>query len=263
MSSLGNVLMKSLSNLKRFDGNRNLFLIAILLTLNACSSPLSKEKVEDLGLIGARIEMLQNLSDKKDNSVLISLFDKDGKRVGNKDINLKVNDADLAFRERKELYYTTAPEYTAVDIPVAEVYNFEITLTDGKSYFLGSINPIAESNEQDIVCLEKGSLDKDFVISWNNLNEINELSINKSILLNTSTKTSKNYSSEQLANKIIGRRGKYVVPKSKYINSSSTISGLEIKFNATKSGNLSANLIKGSEIKISGNIDKNVNFEDN
>lgn len=239
-----------------------IFLLAILLFINGCESPLSKGKVEGLALIEAKVEMLQSLSDKKENSVIVRLYDKNGKRIGNKDITVKVNNTALDFKVIQELYYTTAPEYMVSNIPVSEIYKFEITLTNGKTYVLGSVKPLAESKESDIVCNKKGSLDKEFVIYWNNLKDVNELLIKKDILLNTSTKTSKNYSSDSVVTKTIGSSGQYIVPRSVYKNSESIISSLSIRFNALKFGNVNPALVEGSEIKISGSFNKTVDFEE-
>ena len=91
------------------------------------------------------------------------------------------------------MYYTITSKYSASDVPIEQAYNFQITLSDGKSYFLGSIKPLVENKENDIICDEKGDFDKDLVISWNNLKDISELSITKGVLLSTSTKTQQNY----------------------------------------------------------------------
>ena len=61
---------------------------------------------------------------------------------------------------------------------------------------------------------------------------------------------------------ISNRFGKYVLPKSAYINSKRILSGVEFKFIALKLGDISKELAKGSEIKISGAVDKYVNFDE-
>lgn len=99
----------------------------------------------------------------------------------------------LDFKEKQELYYVTTTAYIKSNVPVTDAYRFEIILTDGKSYVLGSVKPLPENNEKDIVCKEKGNFNEDFVISWSNLKEINEISITKSVLLSTSTQTEHNY----------------------------------------------------------------------
>ncbi|WP_316748092.1 hypothetical protein [Pedobacter gandavensis] len=236
--------------------------LVILLLLNACQSPLSEQKVTSLSPIGVRIEMRQDLDDQKKNGVVVRLFDEKGYTIVNEGIKLKVNQLALEFNVRKELYYTTTTTYIANDIPVSPLYKFTITLADGRTYNLGNLQPIAESSEKSILCAKRGDPNKDFVISWNDLKDVNELSIMKSVLLNTSTKRERNYDYESIVTKKIGPAGQYIVPKSAYVDSISTIAGLEIKFIATKKGRLNPQLLGNSTIVISGHHDKNVNFED-
>jgi hypothetical protein len=239
-----------------------LFPLALLLLVSACQSPLSEGKVNDLSAVDVRIEILQDLTDKKKNEVTVFLYDQDGKPIRNKSIKLKVNATDLAYKERQELYYTTTSKYSASDIPIEQVYNLQITLSNGKSYFLGCIKPLGESNENDILCNEKGDFDKDLMISWKGLKDINELSIRKSVLLSTSTNTQKNYDPEPTITKKIGSSGKYTISKAAYISSKSTISMVEFKFSALEFGTMNPQLLKGSEIKIFGHIDKIIDFDE-
>lgn len=233
-----------------------------LLLISSCRSPLSEGDLSDLSVIDARIEILQDLTDKKKNEVTVLLYDKDGKPIRNKSIKLKVNDSDLVYREKQELYYTTTSQYSVSDIPVEDAYNVEIILANGEPNFLGSIKSLAESNGNDIVCDEKGDFNKDHVISWNHLKDINELTIGKSVLLSTSTKMEQNYDSEPQVVTKIGSSGIYVIPKADYITPKSTISIVEVKFSAMKFGTMNKELLKGSEIKIYGHIDKVVNFDE-
>lgn len=234
----------------------------MVLLINACQSPLSEGNVSDLSAIGAIIEVSQNLTNQKENWVSIQLFDKDGRTIANKALKIKVNNIDLDFHQKQELYYTTTTRYIADSIPVAKLYNFEIVLTNGKTYFLGKVAPLAEINEKDILCAETGKFDQDFVISWKNLKEVNEISVMKSIKLKTSTKLEQNYSYETIITKEIKSDGNYIVPKSSYIDSKSIISDLEIKFNALKSGRVNPDLLEDSKITISGTIDKTVDFDE-
>jgi hypothetical protein len=239
-----------------------LFLLPLVLLINACQSPLSEGNVNDLSAIGATIEVSQNLTNQKDNGVNVSLFDKNGRSIANKGIKIKVNNMDLDFYQRQELYYTTTTKYIASDIPVAKLYNFEIVLTNGKTYFLGKVAPLAEVNEKDITCDETGNFDQDFGISWKNLKEVNEISIMKSIKLKTSTKLEQNYSYETIITKAIKSDGNYIVPKSSFIDLKSIISDLEIKFNALKYGRMNPDLVENSKITISGTINKVVDFDE-
>ncbi|MBE9598538.1 hypothetical protein [Pedobacter sp. MC2016-24] len=236
--------------------------IPLLLLIHACQSSLSEGKVDDLSLIGARIEVTQNLTDQKDNGVSIHLFDKDGRTIANRAIKIKVNNIDLDFYQRQELYYTTTTNYITSNMPVAKLYNFEIVLTNGKTYFLGKVTPLAEVNDNDIIYDKTGKFDQDFLISWKNLKEINELYISKGVKLKTSTELEQNYSGDSVITRQIKPYGSYIVPKSKYIDSISIISDLNFKFNALKSGRVNPDLVKDSQITISGTIEKSVDFDE-
>jgi hypothetical protein len=238
-----------------------LWVLAILLFISACQSPLSEGQINELSLINARVEVWQDLTNKNRNEVTVLLYDEDGKPIRNKSISLKVNNVALNYNERQELYYTTTSKYLAIDVPVDMQYKIQITLSNGKTYFLGSIRALAENSENDISCLENGDFNKDFVIWWRNLKDIQEISINKSVLLATSTKTEQNYDSEPVVTKKIWNQGRYIVPRASYVTTKSTISGLEIKFSAEKFGTMNPALLKGSEIKIFGHIDKTVSCD--
>lgn len=239
-----------------------IFITVLLLLVTACNSPLSNAKVGDLSAISAKIEIIQDLTNKKDNSISVSLYDKDGDVIANKDIKIKVNDTILDFIQKQELYYTTTTKYGKDNIPSDHLFKFEVILTNGKSYFLGSVAPITEINEDDIHFSEKGNFDKETMIYWYNLKEVNQISITKSVLLKTSTKTEKNYDYEPLAAKKIANTGRYVILKSHYVTERSIISGLEIKFSASKTGIMNSELLENSSITINGHIDKYINFEE-
>lgn len=239
-----------------------LFSFFILLFIYSCQSSLSEGNVSELSLIGATIEIFQNLTDKKDNSVTVRLFDQKGNTICNKGIKLKVNNIELNYRESKEMYYFTTVRYIMSDIPVGPVYSFEIILTNGKSYFLGSVKPLEESSEKNIVCDENGNFDKDFVVFWHNLKSVNELTIMKSVKLSTSTKTQQNYSYEPTVVKKIRSTGKYIIPKSTYKNSASTISSLELDFKAEHFGIMNKELLEQSKINISGHFNRAVDFDE-
>lgn len=240
----------------------NILLLSLLLMVSSCKSPLSEGKVEDLSQIDARIEIDQDLTDRTKNYITVLLYDSDGKPIRNKDIQVKVNKAALNYVERQELYYTTSSGYFGNDIAVVDIYNFEIVLTNGKTYFLGSIQPIKESQADDIVTDEKGDFNKDLLIQWKNLNEVSEMVISRSVLLKTSTKTEQNYDYEPQITKKINSSGNYMLPKSGFITSKSTISSVEIKFNAIKSGKMNADLAEESKITISGHLDKTIDFDE-
>ena len=239
----------------------NLFFIFLLL-LSACRSPLSNGKVEELSAIRAEIDISQEPTDQKVNYATVRLFDKDGKQIANKGIKINVNGIPLAFTERQELYYTTTTSYITDSIPVSDTYIFEAVLTDGKSYFLGRIAPLEETQEDDIQVTAKGKFEEDAIITWSNLKEVNQLSISKSVLLKTSTKNELKYDYEPVVTRQINGSGRYVVPKVSYSTDTSIVSALEIKFMASKSGEVNTDLLKGSVIRIHGEIEKRIEFDE-
>ncbi|RDC55774.1 hypothetical protein DU508_16020 [Pedobacter chinensis] len=221
---------------------------------------MSEGNLNDPSAMDVRIEIVQDLTNQRKNEISIFLYDENGKPVRNKAIKLNVNGQDLVYTERQELYYITSSKYWASDIPAEREYNFRIALSNGKSYFLGRISPLSENNDQNIVCDKTGNFNQDFVVSWKNLKDIDQLSVTKRLLLSNSTSKDQKYDFEPQPIKKIAGNGTFVLAKSSYINPKSTISSLELKFGATKNGVMNSQLLKGSEIKISGHIDRYVEF---
>ena len=236
-------------------------ILLCILVLTACNSSLSTEKVEDVGLIGATIEISQNPSDSNDSWMTINLFDKDNKSIRNDSIKIIVNGIETALQHSQGLYYNDESSYYSETPPINQVYNFEVLLTNGKKYFLGTINALPEENIENIECDEQGDLEKNTVIKWDNLKNKYELTIYTSILLNTPDSNDKNYSSKDVIVKQIGRKGEYTIPKSEYFNPKWTVSGFEFKFKATSLGKTNPKLIKGSTISISTLIEKDIRLE--
>jgi len=237
-----------------------LFLL-FLLVLTSCNSDLSSGKIEDIGLIGATIEITQNPTDRKDSWMTIDLFDKDNKRIRNDSIKIIVNDIETSLEHRQGLYYTDESKYYSENKPLNNIYNFEIKLSDGKKYHLGSISALSEEKIENIECDEQGDLNKNTVIKWRELKNINELTIYTSILLKTPNSNDKNYSSKDVIVKQISSAGEFTIPKSEYFDPKWTVSGFELKFTAKKFGKIDPTLIEGSKISISTLIEKNINLE--
>ena len=240
--------------------------MAILLLFCSCErkSTLSEGKVEDLSLIGANIQMTQSLTNHKNKSVQVeaNLYDKDGYAIDNDSIKIKVNGVDLILRKIPGMGLNDYEYISYEKIPYSNDYTFEIILTNGASHFLGTIHSIEESNENDIVCDEKGDLNKDCIITWKNLKEINKLEINKNVKLNKPDSTNCIYITglDEIIKKI-DSKGKYIIPKAEYIKPESTINLIGFDFKAEKSGKTNHKLLEGSEIKISGQIEKIISFE--
>jgi hypothetical protein len=238
-----------------------LILLIFIVLGYGCQSPWSKEGVNELSALDVRIQVAQDLTDKNKNEVSVFINDQQGRPVRNKSLKIRVNAWDLVYSEKQELYYTTSSQYSATDVPVSNGYRFEIKLSNGQSYFLGSISALAENGNDNVVCPERGNFNEDFVISWKNLKDINQLSATKGVLSSTSTALHQNLDHEPLPGKVIGASGKYTILKATYITPKSTIRSLDIKFVAARSGIVNSELAPGSRIEISGHIDRFVEFD--
>lgn len=232
-----------------------------LLALVSCNeSKLSKEKITALSQIGADISIAQSLTNKNDNEISVKLFDKDGNIISNDSVRIKINGTDMELQKRQGLYYTTETRYYKTNVSVDKGYHLTISL-NGKWYALGSVACIAEVNEEDIITDTEADRQKDYHVKWNNLKHINELSVSKSVLLKKSTPLEQmhEYSEEEIHK--ISADGQFTVPVSYFSDSTSTISFLILKFNASKQGKVNPDLIKGSQIHVKGSIKKTKDFD--
>lgn len=239
-----------------------LFVFYLVMVLTACKSPLSDGNLNDLSAIDARIEISQDLTNRNINDVVVLLYDENGKAIRNETIRMKVNGIPLAYSERQELYYNISSKYWARDINVGKEFEFLITLSNGKTYLLGKVGSLAQNKENNIVCPEHGDFSKDLIISWNNLKDIKEITINKSILLANSDPNQLYFDYEPVITRKIGSSGKLVIPKNSYVTSKATLSSVEINFNITKPGTMNSKLLDGSNIKISGQLIRAINFDE-
>ncbi len=74
------------------------------LVLTSCNSDLSSGKIEDIGLIGAKIEINQNPTDRKNSWMTVDLFDKDKKSIRNDSIKIIVNGIETSLEHHQGLY---------------------------------------------------------------------------------------------------------------------------------------------------------------
>lgn len=237
-------------------------LFLFLISMIACTSPLSGENITDLSLINADIEITQNPGDKKANTVIVILQDKKGRRISNDSITIMVNGVEASLSHRQGLYYTNESGYALSDVPVNDAYKVEIKLPDQSVHFLGSVNALQEEKTANISCNERGELNQDFTISWQGLKDIDELSVFVSQLQKNSPPNEKNYSYRPEKIIKINPSGTYTIPKSTYITDSTIISGIEFDFRTTKKGQVNPDLGANSKISISTLFEANVNFEE-
>lgn len=237
-------------------------LLLFTIAITACTSPLSEERITDLSLIKAQINIVQNPENKKINTVMVILEDKKGRRISNDSINIIVNGTSTTLQHRQGLYYSNESGYALSDVPVDDVYKLEIKLPDQQRYFLGSIDALAEESEDNITCESQGNFKEDFTIFWKDLKNIDELSLSVSVLQNNGPPNEKNYGYKPEKIIKINPEGYYTIPKSTYVTDSTMISGIEFDFRTTRQGKVNAGLAAGSYINISTLIEKYVNFEE-
>jgi hypothetical protein len=236
-----------------------LILSLCLGTLFSCNSKLSTGKVEEIALIGANIEITQNPTDKKDNGISIDLFDDNGNSIINDSIKIILNGVEGELFHIKGLYYTDNSHYDFSNVPVNDKYIVEIKLTDGKKYLLGTINALSEEKIENIECLAKGDFNNDFLIKWHNLIDIDELSIFVGMTEKTANVTTMSQRDEKIIK--IKNNGSYIIPRSEYKDSKSTINGITFNFRTTKIGIINPKLLESSKISIKKSIEKYVPFE--
>jgi hypothetical protein len=155
------------------------------------------------------------------------------------------------------LYYTDESKFILSNVPVDKFYNVEVKLTDGKKYLLGTVQTLENEKLENIECAEIGNFNNDFVIKWNNLIEVDELSIWIGVTeVKTNTMTHK-------AEKVIKIKsdGSYTVPSSEFKDANSTINGIQFIFRTTKEGIVNSKLLPGSKIKIKKEIEKYTTFK--
>jgi hypothetical protein len=248
-----------------FIGLKHLtFIIAVLLIfgLTACQSRLSSGNIDDISLIGADIKIDQDPYDKNKNDIVIELFDEDGHRISNDAVKIIVNAMEVDIHHKQGLYYNDESSYRLSNVPVDDTYHVEVKLTDRKSYFLAEIGALKEEQDATIDCEEEGDINKDFTLKWNNLKDIDELSVMTSIIVKTKNPNVTQYDSRPDKILKIGSHGSFTVPKSEYIDSTSRISILSFKFTAKRSGKMNPKLARNSEITINTAIERSANFKE-
>ena len=248
-----------------------IILFAFTTLLFSCNrkSDLSEGKVEDSGLIKVNILLHQDLTKQNVRYIIANILDKEGYPIVNDSIKVTVNGQLLQSITTPNMGTFDYSYETETDVPIADEYLFEIELTDGKKYILGSIIPIQKMNEKDIVCSvcsspavwsEKGDLSQDVTISWQNLKEINELSVYKKYksIKPDSTNNYQNDNNEIFEK--IESSGKYTVSKTEYIKNNMPIEFIVFGFKASKEGKINPDLVAGSKIIIEGKIEKDIYF---
>jgi hypothetical protein len=248
------------TNMKKPSNHSVLFLFFFILGISSCTSHLSSEKINNISLIHAGIEITQNPTNKTDNSVVVYLADKNGSRISNDSLTIFVNGIEVKLTHRQGLYYSDESEYILSNVPVSKVYNVEIKLSNGEKHFLGSVTSLAEEKLENIECEKMGDLNNDFIVKWHNLIDIDELSVfvnmKEKIELNVTGITGKVEKIIKIKN-----NGSFTISKSEYKDTTATINSIEFYFRARKNGKTNPELLEGSRIIIETSIEKYVTFE--
>lgn len=237
----------------------------LIITASCNESKLSHEKISDLSLIQADVYIYQRMYDKKDNQVIVHLYDEEGKTIKNDSVKIYVNGTTVKYTVQKELYYTTSTFYLKDSAtPKDNKFFFEIELSEGKKFFLAEINALELVSSKNITCSEKGDFNKDIDVRWKDLTGMNY------VIISTSRKVKKkdpeapnmiSYEGQPDDTLSIQPTGQHIIAKSTFDNPLSQLSTVSFKFVAKAKGKVNPQLIKGSEINITGNIEESVFFD--
>lgn len=237
-------------------------ILLLAIAVSSCKSELSNGEVTSISLIGANIEVFQDISNKNENYVIISLHDNNSTVISNDSIKIIVNDSVLNLHRKQALYYNDISNYNISNVAVDDLYTIEIQLTNGSKHLLGSIKVLPEENTDNIITNEKGDLNNNTVIEWNNLRTIDQLVISPSVILKNSEENITNYDYRPETTKKIDKKGSFTYYKSDYEDSKSNISSLNFTFSTIKQGKLNPEILSSSSISISTTFEKSVRFYD-
>lgn len=199
----------------KFSALRILIVISVALLAVCCNqSSLTNKDLIDISVIKAEIEIHQNLEKQGDNYTRVELYDSDNHEIRNDTVKVFINGTKLDYTIKDELYYTKDYYYLSQNVtPMNNKFRLEIELPNGKRFFLAEIKALKTVEERDVVHPKIGNLDKDFVFSWKNMGDVNQLIIEKSIKTTNPTEpTVTSYNSEMDTVKI-SNIGRHVILK--------------------------------------------------
>lgn len=230
-----------------------LFIVSLfVLSVFSCNqSSLTNKDLLDVSVINAEIEIWQSLEKANENGVTIELYDKDNDEIRNDTVKFFVNDIPLRYIIKQQLYYTKDYYYHEENIkPVNNKYKLEIELPNRERFFLAEIAALKTVNKKDIICNENGKLDKDFLINWANLGDVNQLIIDKSTETIDPKEPNITTYNQEPDTVNIKSNGSYMIPKS----TKKTSVGI-LNFIANKTGSVNPKLLEGSKIEITGTLE--------
>jgi len=231
--------------------------------INSCSGPAPASRIKDISDIKAEIEIYQSLTDEKDNSVSVILYDKKGKEFGNDSVKISVNGKKAEYKIMQQLYYSKNYDYRAEHVaPKNNTYELHIQLANGKKFFLANIPTLKLSSPGNIIYTKEASLKSDYTLQWSDLHDVNVLYFSKSVRVKNKEDSNIQTFIEQAADTIkIGPSGSYTIKKEEFSKPGERLGIMSFKFTAEKTGTLNPKLLRGSSSKITGYHEERVNFK--
>lgn len=239
------------------------YIIPLLgLLLSSCSGPVPASKVTDISDIKAEIDIYQSLTDSADNIMSVALYDKNDKEIGSDSISLFVNEKKTEYKVIEQLYYTKNYLYRVEDVaPENKQYQFQIQLSNGKRFDLGTVSALKLSDPSRIIGSEANT-NQDFSVRWSDLYEVNTLSISKTFEKKDKENPNITIATPGRNDTVkIRQDGSYSIPREKLFKTDEKLSIISMQFIARKTGTIHPLLLKGSYIKIYGNHDHSVFFK--
>lgn len=236
-----------------------LFLLLLIIHFS-CKGP---KQPHDLSGVRAEISIFQSLQKKEDNEIRIDLSDEDGRSLKNDSIRIYVNGSEVPFIIKKELYYTETTYYIKANVPPQDnQFIFEIALPGAGKAFLAKATALDIMDPQNISYPETGNKEEDVEVTWKDLPAVNYLVITRGIKRKKKDEPNITYYEDETPDTVnITAAGRHTIARSTFDDTQKQISILSLKFIAGYSGVLHSGLAKGSVIRIYGDIERSVSFE--
>jgi hypothetical protein len=220
--------------------------------LIACNkSPLSEQDVNELGLIHARIELVDQPDNDIIDSLSVHLSDGD-KPIGNEGLKVFVNGQALPLWVNSDGYYGIRASYALDSIPLSEHYRFELQTSDGNLHSLGSIKALPSPSKSLFALPESIPHNQNFVLRWPALEHDHQIRIWKNTKLkNSNTLSGGPYAESTIHTSSTLSAGKLTIPQSFFEDSESIATAVNIEFLSSYSGEINTELMDGSSITLS------------
>lgn len=220
--------------------------------LIACNkSPLSEQDVNELGLIHASVELVDQPDNDIIDSLSVHLSDGD-KPIGNEDLKVFVNGQAMPLWVNSDGYYGIRARYALDSIPLSEHYQFELQTSDGTRHPLGSIKASPIPSKSLFALPESIPHNQNFVLRWPALQHDYQIRIWKSTKLKDSdTFGGGPYAESTIHTNSTLDAGKLTIPQSFFEDAESIATAINIEFLSSYSGEMNTELMDGSAITLS------------